>query len=212
MMSGAGGGGFNRQMFGSGLGGFLGGMFGDSGAPYEAAQQQYQQYGNKAQEAQNPFYNAGTSAIPQFQDWLKGMQDPSGFINHLMGQYQESPWAKYQQQQGVRNGTNAASASGLIGSSPFAQQLQQNSQNISSQDMNQWLNHVLGINTQFGAGQQGLIGTGQNAANNLTNLYGQQGQNMAEAAYGNKSGEDQDFWDMLGGGIKLGGSLFAGGI
>ena len=207
MMSGAGGGGFNRQMFGSGLGGFLGGMFGDSGAPYEAAQQQYQQYGNKAQEAQNPFYNAGTSAIPQFQDWLKGMQDPSGFINHLMGQYQESPWAKYQQQQGVRNGTNAASASGLIGSSPFAQQLQQNSQNISSQDMNQWLNHVLGINTQFGAGQQGLVGTGQTAANSLTDMYGKQAEGNANLAYNQKAGENQDFWNMLGGGLGIAASF-----
>ncbi len=193
----------------SGLSGFLGGLFGDSGAPYDAAMDQYQQWGDKAQNAQNPFLQAGQGATGHFQDWLKGMQDPSGFINNLMGHYQESPFAKYQQQQSMRAGTNAASASGLTGSTPFAQQLQQNSSNISSQDMQGWLQNVLGINTQYGAGNQFLSAQGQNSANALTGLYGDMGQRMGEGAYGKKAGENQDFWNMIGGGLDLfGGGLF----
>lgn len=191
-------------MGGAGAAGLLGGLFGDSGAPYEAAQQQYNDYLNRAQGAQNPFLQAGYGAIPNFQAWLGSMQDPSGFINKLMGQYQESPWARYQQQQSIRAGTNAASASGLTGSTPFAQQLQQNAQNISSQDMQNWLQNVLGINTQYGQGNQYLMGQGANAANAMTNMFGQYGQLAGQTAYGQKAGENQDFWNMIGGGLGLG--------
>ncbi len=186
-----------------GISGIISGLFSDSGAPYEAAQDQYQKWADKSQAVQNPFLNAGKNAIGGFQDWLKSMQDPSSFINNLMGKYNESPWAKFQQQQAMRAGTNAASASGMTGSTPFAQALQQNASNISSQDLNQWLQNVLGINTQFGSGQKSLVDTGQTSANALTNMYGNTGNNMAEAAYGKKAGENQDTMNTVGGVLKL---------
>lgn len=183
--------GFDPQGFGSGLGGFLGGIFGDSGAPYK----EYMDWVNKGIEGKKPYQEAGTGAIKNYQDWLEGQKDPSGFINKLMGDYQESPYAQYLQKQSVRAGQNAASASGLSGSTPLMQQLQQNAGNIASQDQNQWLQNVLGINTQYGQGQNNLVNTGQNAANSLNNLYTQQG----EAAYGQKAGKQQDFWNTIGG-------------
>lgn len=190
-----------------GAAGLLGGLFGDSGAPYEEAMDQYKQWANKAQQAQNPFYNAGTGAIPQYQSWLQSQKDPSGFINQLMSQYQQSPWAKYQQQQAMRGGMNAASASGLVGSTPLMQQMQQTAAGISSQDMQNWLQNVLGINTQYGQGVGNMMTGGQNAANALTDMYGKFGQGMAETAYGKKAGENQDWSNMIGGGLQLGASL-----
>jgi len=198
---------FDAGMFGSGLGGFLGGLFGDSGAPYQKAMDQYTQFGNRAQQAQNPFMQAGSSAIPQYQQWLSGMQNPSGFINNMMGQYHESPWARNEQQQAIRAAQNQGSAMGLTGSTPMAQFMQQNAQNISSQDMNQWLSHVLGINSQYGSGLSGLIGTGQGAANSLTNLYSHLGDMMGLAAYGKEKEGQQDWWNMLGGLGQMAGPL-----
>jgi hypothetical protein len=184
-------------------GSLLGGLFGDSGAPYEDAMKQYQDWANKAQNVQNPYLQAGQGAIGDYQNWLKKQQDPSGFINNMMNQYQESPYAKFLQQQSIRGGQNAASASGLMGSTPFAQQLQQNAGNIASGDMNQWLQNVLGINTQYGQGQQNLMTGGQNAANALTGMYGDMGRQMGEAAYGKKAGQNQDWSNMIGGGLQL---------
>ncbi len=183
----------------SGLGGILGGLFGDSGSPYNDAMKQYQYWGNKAQSAQNPFLNAGNQATGNLQNWLGTMQNPSQFINNLMGHYQESPFAKYEQQQAMRAGTNAASASGLTGSSPFAQQLQQNASNISSQDMQNWLSQVLGINTQYGAGNKFLSGQGANAANAMTNMYGRMGNNMGQADYGKSATQHHDILSMVRG-------------
>lgn len=192
----------------SGLSGLFGGMFGNTGAPYGAAMDQYQNWANKAQGVQNPFLQAGTNAIGNYQNWLQGQQNPSQFINGLMGQYQESPWAKYQQQQAMRIANNMGSASGLTGSTPLQLQGQQNASNISSQDMNQWLQNVLGINTQYGNGQQNLMQGGQNSANALTNLYGTEAGDMGKLAYQQNQGNQNDFWNMIGGGAQLASAFF----
>lgn len=207
-----------NSRFGSGLGQFLGGMFGNSGAPYDDAMNQYRQWMGKGEGALNPYMQAGQRGMGNFEDWLGGMKDPSGFINKMMGQYQESPWAHNLQQQSMRAGTNAASMGGLpngmggagAGSTPFSQQMQQNASNISGQDMGNWLQNVLGINSQYGSGQAGLMGQGFNAANSLAGMYNQMGGRMGEAAYGRRAGQDQDFWNMIGGGLGIFGSMFGG--
>lgn len=190
---------FDSGLFGSGLGDVLGGLFGDSGKPYDKAMEQYQQWADKSQGVQQPYLDAGKGAIGDYQKWLQGQKDPSGFINNLMGDYKQSPYSQYLQQQAQNAGVNSASASGMTGSSALMQQQQQNAGNIASQDMNQWLQNVLGINTQYGQGQQNLMTGGQNSANALTNMYGQMGKQMGEAAYGKEAGKKNDFWNTAGG-------------
>lgn len=192
------------------VGGFLGGMFNDTGKPYDAAQQQYDKYTGMAQGAWSPYANAGKGAVGDYQQWLKGQQDPSGFINNQMANYQESPYAKYMQQQSMNAGQNAASASGLMGSTPMMQQMQQNAGNIASQDQNQWLQNVLGINTQYGQGQQNLMQGGQNAANSLTNMYGQMGNLSGTNAYNKEQSKNNNFWNTIGNGAGAVGDWFTG--
>lgn len=190
-------------MLGTAIGDILGGFFGGSDKPYKDAMDQYRQWAQKGADAQQPFWEAGRNAIPGYNQWLNGMSDPSGFINNLLGNYQQSPYAKYLQQQSIRAGQNAASAGGLLGSTPFAQQLQQNATNISNQDLQSWLGNVLGINSQYGQGLSNEIGWGANAANQLTNLYNGVGGRMGEAAFGRRAGRNQDFWNGIGGGIDF---------
>lgn len=194
---------YQQGMGGGAIGGLLGGLFGDSGAPYDKAMEQYKQWNQKGENAQNPFYNAGVQGMGNYQDWLQGMKDPAQFMNNLQGQYKASPYSQYLQGQSMRAGQNAASASGLMGSTPLAEQMQQNASNIASGDMNNWLQNVLGINTQYGQGQQNMTQMGQNSANALTNMYSQMGQNMGQAAYGKEAGKQQDLANMLGGGASL---------
>ncbi len=172
-------------------------LFG-SDKPYKDAMHQYRKYTEQGRQTQQPWLQAGQQAIPQYQNWLQSQQNPSEFINNLMGQYQESPYAQYMQQQSMNSGQNAASASGLMGSTPLMQQLQQNAGNIASSDIGSWLQNVLGINTQYGQGQQNLMQGGQNSANALSGMYQNAGQNMGQAAYGAANARNQDWGRMIG--------------
>jgi hypothetical protein len=195
-------GGQGQQMGGMQFGGpkqFINGLFGRSGSPYQKGMNEYQNYFNQGMDTQKPFYEAGKSAIPQYQEWLNGQKDPSKFINNLMGGYQESPYAKFQQQQAMRAGQNSGSANGLLGSTPLMQQMQENASNISSGDMNNWMSQVLGINTQYGNGLNNQMQSGQHAADQMSNMYQNAGDWMGNAAYGREFGHQQDRSNIING-------------
>jgi len=202
MMGMMGGGGGGRGPFGYIPGSYANifqGLFGNPEKPYKDAQKQIERYFPQAQQYQQPFYNAGIGAIPGFQNWLQTMQNPSQFINNQMANYEESPYAKYQQQQGLRAAQNMGSASGLTGSTPLMQFAQQNAQDISSKDMNQWLQNVLGINSQYGQGMGNMMGMGQNAANSLTQLMSDYMNAQAQLAYGKGAAQQGQMGGLLSG-------------
>lgn len=189
------------QQLGGAIPGFAQYFFGRSDTPYKRAEDAYNPHYRQSREAQNPFYEAGQRGMQDFQNWLAQMKDPSAFINKLMGNYQESPWAHIQQQNARRAGINAASASGLIGSTPYLQQAQQNAHNISQEDMMNWLKNVLGINTEYGQGQHDLYTGGQHAADEISNIERDAGDWYAQNAY-NKSQAQQSDKNALWGGIS----------
>ena len=182
-----------------GLGGIFGGLFGHSDRPYKEAGNTLKDYLGQATAAQNPFMKMGTDAIPQRQQWLEGMKDPSGFINNLMSKYSESPWAKFQQDQSARRFSNAGSASGLTGSTALGDWEQQNAHDISQQDQDKWLNHVLGINTEYGTGLGNEITGGQNAANNISELLRSMGVDIAGNEYNQAAAKNRDRNNIWGG-------------
>jgi len=200
------GGGGMGDLFG-GLGDIFGSIFGGQGDAYKDAQKQYEKYMNQAQSYQNPFFNAGQRGLGSLQEWLGGMRNPSKFINNQMDKYQESPYARNLQQQAMNAGMNMGSASGLLGSTPLMQQMQQNAGNISSQDQQQWLQNVLGINSLYGQGQAGLAGMGQDAANNLSGISNRAGQDMSQLAYNQRRAEQQR-WPQAFAGLS---KIFGGG-
>lgn len=203
MMSGGGGSGGGGG--GNPFAQLMQGFFGDSGKEYSDFGREYEKYMNRGMEYQKPFYNAGQRGLKGYEDWSNSMKDPTGFINNIMGQYQQSPYAKFQMQQGQNAANNAASASGLMGSTPYMQASQDYARNITSQDQNQWLNNVLGVNTQYGGSQGNLMNSGQNAANSLSNMQQQLAGNMGAAAFGERQGRQKDFGNMMNG-------LFGGNV
>lgn len=175
-----------------GLGELLSSLFTNPSAPYQAGMNQLQQYLQQMQGLQQPYMQAGQQGITGMQNMLGNMSNPSQFINNLMGQYQQSPTAQYQQQQAMRAAQNMGSASGLTGSTPLQLQAQQNASNISSQDMQNWLGNVLGINSQAMQGYGNMMNVGQNATNNLTTQMGNYGTDMGQLAFGQQYAQNQN--------------------
>jgi hypothetical protein len=188
-----------QQRF-SGLGQLFGGLFGNYANPYNKAQDAYQNESSKVPQYLNPFFKAGTDSIPDYQNYLKGMSDPSQFINHLMSGYQESPYAKYQQNQSMRAARNMGSASGLGGSTPLTQFAEQQAQGIASGDQQNYLNNVMGANQQYGQGLSGMMNMGYGAGSQLADWQKSQADQMANFAYNKaqaKQNQGSDIWGGL---------------
>lgn len=189
----------------SGLGGIFGGLFGKD--PYKNASREYERGANQAAGYQNPFFQAGTGALGDFQNYLKNMKDPSEFLNNLMKNYQESDYTKNLKNASERSGINAASASGLIGSTPFLKQQQKNAGEIESAGMNDWLSNALGINKQYGSGLEDLISGGQNAGNKLSDIFSDLGGFKAGSSYGSDMNKNKQMQDFFSGLMSLFGSF-----
>lgn len=168
---------------------FITGLFNHSGRPFAEGQREYDKYAG-------PWSQAGRGAIKPFTDRLGQMGDTNGFYNSIMSNYNESPLARVQQQQGVRAAQNMGSASGLSGSTPLMQQAQQNAQNISSQDMQRFFDNQMGINKDYMNGQNSLMGYGHD-----TDQSGAKW--MSELAGGKALGEQTDTANIVGGGTGI---------
>lgn len=178
---------------------------------FEQAGQQFKQYADLSREYQKPFYEAGKNAIPQYQNYLNKMSDPSKFINDLMKGYSTSPQEQYTQDQAMRASTNMASATGLTGSTPFQLQAQENAGNIANEYQEQWLKDLLGINSQYGSGLSNLMSQGQGSANSISSILNSLGTNMGEMAYSGGMAKQQQMSQLLGLILRGGLGMMSGG-
>jgi len=192
------------------LGGIISGAAGQGGKPYENYQNTMQNMINQGSAGFNPYIQAGHAAINPFRQSLNQFKDPQAYMRNILGGYQESPYAKFQTQEGLDAATNAASAMGMTGSGVHQKAAADYARNISSQDMQQYLQNALGIQGGYLSGLQGLMGLGMQGANGVAGLY-QQGMNgMATAAQNQTQGQQQDWSSILGGALGLAGTAFGG--
>src|SRR5215813_12791874 len=84
-------------------------LFNDPSKPYNDAAAQFDKYYQQASQTLSPWVNAGSNALGQYQNALNPMSNSTGYINNIMNQYQMSPWAQFQMQQGMKGMNNAMS-------------------------------------------------------------------------------------------------------
>jgi len=138
----------------------------------------YQGNFNNAMNGMMPWLQTGQNELGTYQKGVNAMQDPN-FINNMMQQYQSSPLANLQQQQGLQAMNNQAAASGQLGSTAAAKGLDNYAQQVSSGDMNQYLQNRLGAYNNFLQGAGNIAGMGQQAANTMGGWGMQAGSDMA---------------------------------
>lgn len=196
------------NQFGGGLSQLLSGIFGGTGKAQQKAFDEYNKYQQQALGAQQPYNQAGMRGMKQYESMLGNMQDPGKFLNNLTGQYQESPYQKYLQQNALNASNNAASASGMMGSSPLSQFNMQQVGNIANSGIQDWLKQALGINSEALGGYQHLTDVGQKAANNISDIYGNLGNAAGGNAYNQQMAGQNQWSNILGGLGGMGLSFF----
>lgn len=211
MFNSSGGNYFNpgSSQLGGGLGGLASGIFGlfqHPGQPYQAAQNQYNQYMGQGMQYGQPFYQAGVNTLPQYQNALNTMSNPSAYINNLMSQYQQSPWAQWQIQQGIKAGNNAASAGDIQGMQPGGAEqkaLAQYSEGISSQDIQNYINNAMGVQNAYLGGLGGITNIGAQQGQDYMNYLQNQAANNAQLTLGGQQaqqqGQSQGWGNIIGG-------------
>ena len=147
---------------------FLGG-----GAPsgYEDMQKALQQGIGQAGAASRqaigylqPYEQLGFGALNKYMSGLSQMEDPAAYYRNIMSGYSESPMAKYQEQAGMKALTNQSAAAGMLGSGALRSSILRESQGISSQDMQSYLNNIMGVQGRYLSGMGGLGQMGFQAA------------------------------------------------
>jgi len=184
---------------GGGIASILSGLFGNSGAGYQEAMDAYNKYIKQGEGQFNPYTQAGQRATSNLEAQLALMKDPQAFVNNILKGYSMSPEAQKEQQYGQQGIQNAASASGLLGSSPLFASAADYAKQFSTNDMQRYLQNVLGVNTEYLGGQNQLSNRGLQAASALADLLRQQAEANAMGEYGKASGHQSDINKIFSG-------------
>lgn len=193
---------------GFGLGSGIAGMFGGGKNPADQANQTLGQIPGKINGYYQPFFDAGKSELPGYQDMMnKLMSDPGGFINSLGKGYQQSPGYQWNLGQGESAINNANAAGGMLGTPQHQQQAGQLASNLANQDYNQWMQNAM---SAFGTGTKGagdIVSGGQKAGGSLADaiaqVLGQQAQYQYAGQAGQNAGQSQSAGNILGGAAGL---------
>ncbi len=179
---------------------------------YEAAQKELEKYYQQAQQTQQPYNQAGLETLPKYSGAMDKLLDPSKLEDEWSKNYQESDIAKQNEAMGTQHGLNAASAMGLMGSSPALQAIQSGTSGIVAQDRQKYLDDLMQkYMTGIGIGQD-IYGKGAGAANTMSQNSMNMGTNSAENTFNQNNAQGDLFGKLLGYGAGMVGSALGGPI
>lgn len=191
---------------------WLSNFLGGGKNPSEAAQGYLSQIPGAVNPYYQPYINAGQQAMGQTQGIYNQMsQNPGDYYNQIASGYKESPGYQFKLQQGLNAGNNAAAAGGMSGSPAHQQQNIGIAEGYANQDFNDYLQHVLGINTAGLQGQENALGRGMTASTGYGDILGQLLGSQGQYAYAGQAGKNQQQGNNLSNLFKLG-AMFAPGI
>ncbi|HEY2811767.1 MAG TPA: hypothetical protein VGJ00_10325 [Rhabdochlamydiaceae bacterium] len=149
-------------------------IFGGGHNPANAAMPYINQIPGATNQYMQPYFQAGTNALPGLQDQYKNLlNDPGGMTNKIGQGYQESPGFKFALQQALNAGNNAQAAGGMSGTPQHQFQAMQEATGLANQDYGNWMNRALGLYGSGLTGQQNMAGMGQQAGSSLANMIAQ---------------------------------------
>lgn len=194
---------------------WLSNLFGGGGSsnPAQSAMPYFDQAASTERQYLDPYIQRGQGSGDILSEQFGQMsQDPAAVLERLMGGYEPSKGYQMMQDRMGQAAANTAAAGGMRGSPLEQTQQQELTQGLLSKDMQQYLQNVLGLQTQGLAGEQGLYGTSFDAARGLSgdlaNILGTKGQLEFQ---GQREGQQRG-QDLLSSLMGLGGTILGAGI
>jgi hypothetical protein len=177
--------------------------------PADAAMPYLNQIPGMEHQAYDPYISHGNEAYntlnPQFTQMGK---DPAAFLENIMKGYTPSKSYQLREEEASRAAGNTAAAGGMRGSLNDIKNQARISDSLLGEDMQQWLNNVLGIQKEGMGGLSHIFDTGFSATQGLTgdlsNVLGTQ----AGLAFQGQANQNQSRADLLKALLGAGGMGF----
>lgn len=156
-------------------------LFGRGGSnPAKAAMPYLNEAKGVVNETYNPYIQRGNEAYGQLNPaYSQALQNPQEILGQFMQNYQPSGQYNYQHDLLSKSIGNTAAAGGYAGNPEHMRQQGELTQKLSSLDMQNWINNLMGIRNQGLQGLQGFNNQGFEAAgarsSDLGNILGSQG-------------------------------------
>ncbi len=152
---------------------WLSSLFKGGKNPADAAMPYLNQIPGVGHNAYDPYIQEGQNAYNQMQGPISQMtQDPAAFLEKIMGSYEPSKGYQLRRDEALRAAGNTAAAGGMRGSMQDIESESRLTDSLLGEDMQQWLNNVLGLQTQGLQGQQVFYNSGLQSSGNLADLLG----------------------------------------
>lgn len=179
--------------------GLFSGLFGGGDNAADAGMSYLQQIPGQTKQYYQPFFEAGTNALPGLQEqYGKLLNNPGGRMNEIGQNFQQSPGFQFALQQALQGSGHAAAAGGMAGSPQHEQQNMQLATQLGNQDYYNWLHPALNMYGQGLQGQQGMANMGQQAGSSMADMIAQSLAQQANMAYGGQQQKNANQSSMFG--------------
>lgn len=148
----------------------------------------------------DPFIQRGVGAQDQASAAYERMlQNPTSFVEQIMSSYKPSQGYDFRKRNAVDAARNSAASGGFSGT--YNDQLQQAgiADNLLSQDMQQYLQNILGVHNTGLAGQQHVGDMGFQAAGSLADYIGNALGSQANLSHAQNAQKNSNMGGLLNG-------------
>lgn len=154
----------------------------------------------------DPYMQQGKDAYGQLNPlYSKMMGDPTGYLDQMMQKYKPSSGYQQRRNEALRAAGNTAAAGGMRGSAQDQISQGRLADSLMNDDMQQWLQNVMGLQDRGMSGQQHFYDTGYDAsksyAGDLSNIRGTQSQ----LAFQGQANKNKMISDLIGALVGAGG-------
>ena len=190
-------------------GNVIGGLFGgDSDYSGPSPEHYLNQVSQLGHETFDPYISRGL----QSQDtaspiYSKLAQDPTSFVNQIMGSYKPSSGYQFREKRALDAMRNSAAAGGYTGTSEDQIRQAELVNGLLGQDMQQWLQNILGVQQTGLQGLQHEGNIGFDASGSLANMLGNTLGSHANLAYNRENQARAEANSRSNYGAGIGGQL-----
>lgn len=188
----------------------LGGLFGgDDEYSGPSPEQILEKTYGMGKETFDPYIKRGHEAQDQANRHYGNMtENPMDFLNQIISGYKPSEGYKFKEKHALNAARNSAAAGGISGTQNDQLGQAELVNGLLDQDMQQWLQNVLGIQGAGIGGLEAQAGRGFGASQSLAELLGNVGGSQAGLAFNRQETDRKNKGNMMG---QLSGLLGAAG-